>query len=73
MSTYGMLPLDNVTVKITMLLRPKTFLFPVPAREGTINVLVLEISPYVFLLDDEGVSTFFEREHLNNLIAKSPT
>ena len=54
MSTYGMLPLDNVTVKITMLLRPKTFLFPVPAREGTINVLVLEISPYDFILDTKN-------------------
>ena len=54
MSTYGMLPLDNVTVKTTMLLRPKTFLFPVPAREGTINVLVLEISPYDFLLDTKN-------------------
>jgi hypothetical protein len=29
-------------------------------------VLVLEISQFDFLLDDEGVNTFFEREHLNN-------
>jgi len=35
-------------------------------RTGAINVLVLEILPYDFLLDDEGVNTFFEREHLNN-------
>ena len=31
-----------------------------------INVLVLLIQLNVFLLDDEGVNTFFEREHLNN-------
>jgi len=61
MSTYGMLPLDNVTVKITMLLRPKTFLFPVPAREGTINVLVLEISPYDFLLDNRNAKSKKQR------------
>ena len=40
------------------------FSFVPSAEGGKINVLVLEISPYVFLLDDEGVNTFFKREHL---------
>jgi hypothetical protein len=38
-----------------------------------INELVLLIQLDDFLLDDEGENTFFEREHLNNLIARSPT
>jgi hypothetical protein len=28
--------------------------------------LMLEISQFVLLCDDENVNTFFEREHLNN-------
>jgi hypothetical protein len=62
-----MLPLDTITVKtVTMLLGPKIFCVLIPAGEGMINVLVLEISLNDFLLDDEGENTFFEREHLKN-------
>jgi len=43
------------------------FLNKSATSQGGVKIkLVLEILPYDFLLDDEGVNTFFEREHLKN-------